>query len=133
MNNEQNKKNAKQTQFFKKSNFYNPNLDKHLQRKMQIGHLVKTNPNEPNSWLSEKRLFYRLFCIKIMKMSVSSKKGTFLGFFAGWFSSLFGRPVTKPTAGDFRRMEFKASAQRLGIRFTEKIRQVFRFKWLRKF
>jgi hypothetical protein len=66
-------------------------------------------------------------------MSVSSKKGTFLGLCAGWFSSIFGRPLAKPTTGDFKRMEFKTSTQHLGIRFTEKIRDVFRFKWLRKF
>jgi hypothetical protein len=37
---------AKQSQFIKKSNVYNRNFDNDLQRKMDIGHLVKTNPNE---------------------------------------------------------------------------------------
>jgi hypothetical protein len=40
---------AKRTQFFKKSNVYNRNFNNELQRKMDNGHLVKTNPNEPNS------------------------------------------------------------------------------------
>jgi len=39
---------AKRTQFFKKSNVYNLNKNKELQQKMDNGHLVKTNPNEPN-------------------------------------------------------------------------------------
>jgi hypothetical protein len=39
---------AKQTQFFKKSNVYNLNGNNELQRKMQNGHLVKTNPNKAN-------------------------------------------------------------------------------------
>jgi hypothetical protein len=30
-------------------------------------------------------------------------------------------------------MEFKTSTQHLGVRFTEKIRQVFRFRWIRRF
>jgi hypothetical protein len=66
-------------------------------------------------------------------MSVRSKINSFLGLLAGRILSVFGRPLTKSTAGDFRRMEFKTSTQHLGVRFTEKIRQVFRFKWLRKF
>jgi hypothetical protein len=39
---------AKRTQFFKKSNTRKPNRSNELQRKMQIGHLVKTNPNKAN-------------------------------------------------------------------------------------
>jgi hypothetical protein len=39
---------AKRTQFFKKSNVYNLNNNNQLQQKMDFGHLVKTNPNEPN-------------------------------------------------------------------------------------
>lgn len=66
-------------------------------------------------------------------MSVRSKKRSFLGLLAGRILSIFGRPPARPTASDFRRMEFKTSAQHLGVRFTEKIRNVFRFKWLRKF
>jgi len=39
---------AKQTQFFKKSNVYNRNFNNDLQRKNDIGHLVKTNPIKAN-------------------------------------------------------------------------------------
>jgi hypothetical protein len=41
---------AKRTQFFKKSSVYNLNNNNQLQQKMANGHLVKTNPNEPNLW-----------------------------------------------------------------------------------
>ena len=41
---------AKQTQFPKSKNIYNRNYDNELQRKMNNGLLVKTNPNKPNLW-----------------------------------------------------------------------------------
>jgi hypothetical protein len=41
---------AKQSQFPKKSNVYNRNFNNELQRKMDNGHLVKTNPNKANLW-----------------------------------------------------------------------------------
>lgn len=44
-------------------------------------------------------------------------------------SSLFKR---KTTANDIRKMEFSASTQRLGLSFTDKIRDIFRHKWMRK-
>jgi hypothetical protein len=39
---------AKRTQFSKKSNVYNINNGNELQRKIDNGHLVKTNPNKAN-------------------------------------------------------------------------------------
>jgi hypothetical protein len=39
---------AKRSQFFKKSSVYNRSYDNELQRKINNGHLVKTNPNEAN-------------------------------------------------------------------------------------
>ncbi len=67
------------------------------------------------------------------KMPVSFKTNSFIGSFAGRILSVFGRTQTKPTAEDLRRMEFKASTQHLGVRFTERVRDVFRFRWIRKF
>ncbi|MFA5252108.1 MAG: hypothetical protein WC454_05950 [Phycisphaerae bacterium] len=66
-------------------------------------------------------------------MSTSSKTNSFFSLLAGGILSIFSRPPAGPTTDDFRRMEFKTSTQHLGVRFTEKIRQVFRFRWLRKF
>jgi len=47
--------------------------------------------------------------------------------------SVFSRRRPKPTATDYRRIDFKTSTQRMGIRFTGSIRDVFRFKWVRKY
>lgn len=57
----------------------------------------------------------------------------FVGFVGGILTSIFGKRRRKPTVEDLKRAEFKTSTQRLGVRFTEKIREVFRFRWLRKF
>lgn len=65
-------------------------------------------------------------------MSVRTKIGSVLGLLAGGLLSVFGKKTIKPTAEDFKRIDFKTSTQRMGIRFTEKIRRVFRFKWIRK-
>ncbi|MHC4395703.1 MAG: hypothetical protein ACYS1A_08610 [Planctomycetota bacterium] len=66
-------------------------------------------------------------------MSIRFKINSFLGVLAGGLLSIFGKSSTKSTADDFRQMEFTTSTQRLGVRFTERIRRVFRFRWLKKF
>lgn len=38
----------------------------------------------------------------------------------------------KSTPEDLKKMEFSSSAQRLGISFTDKIRDAFRYKWIKK-
>jgi hypothetical protein len=43
---------------------------------------------------------------------------------------LFGRRRAKAAPEDLRRADFPTSTQRLGIRFVERIRDVFRFRWL---
>jgi hypothetical protein len=65
-------------------------------------------------------------------MSVRAKMGSFIGLLAGGLLSLFGKSPAKPTNDDLRRMEFKTSTQRLGIRFTERIRRIFRFRWIKR-
>ncbi|MHC4679321.1 MAG: hypothetical protein ACYTEK_11540 [Planctomycetota bacterium] len=44
--------------------------------------------------------------------------------------SLFGKSPAGPAADDFKRADFPTSTQRLGIRFSERIRDVFRSRWL---
>jgi hypothetical protein len=47
---------AKQSQFPKKSNVYNISINNKLQRKIENGHLVKTNPNKANfKWWAIRR------------------------------------------------------------------------------
>jgi len=60
------------------------------------------------------------------------KVRTFFGMFAGLVLALFGKRRIKPTPDDLKRADFTASTQRLGVRFSEKIRNCFRFKWLKK-
>lgn len=68
-----------------------------------------------------------------MKMSIRNKLSSVFGFFAVVVLSLFGKSPAEPTTADLQKAEFKTSTQRLGLSFTERIRRVFRFKWLRKF
>jgi hypothetical protein len=56
----------------------------------------------------------------------------FFGFIAGIISALFGNRTAKPTAKDLKEQDFSTSTQRLGVRFTDRIRDVFRFKWIKK-
>jgi hypothetical protein len=50
----------------------------------------------------------------------------------GVLSSVFGKSSRKPTMTDLQRADFKTSTQRLGISFTERIREIFRHRWIRK-
>jgi len=63
-------------------------------------------------------------------MFAHNKKMSHLGFLAG-LAALFGRR-NKTTAEDMQKLEFKTSTQRMGISFTDKIRDAFRHKWLKK-
>jgi len=65
-------------------------------------------------------------------MRIRVRISSFLGSLAGLFLSLFARSPSKPDAQDLKRAEFKTSTQRLGIRFDERIRDVFRFRWLKR-
>jgi len=60
-----------------------------------------------------------------------SKAGSLLGFIAVSLSA-FAKSLPKPGTSDLKKADFCASTQRLGIRFTERIRSVFRFRWLKK-
>ncbi|MGA2172862.1 MAG: hypothetical protein ABSG82_07625 [Sedimentisphaerales bacterium] len=47
-------------------------------------------------------------------------------------ATIFGTGTAKPTTKDLKDADFPTSTQRLGVRFTERIRDVFRFKWIKK-
>jgi hypothetical protein len=64
-------------------------------------------------------------------MRFRGKRNSFFGLLAGGLLSLFGKAPAKARLDDFKRADFRTSTQRLGIRFSEKIRDVFRFKWLK--
>ncbi len=63
-------------------------------------------------------------------MSVQTKKNSLLGFLAAVFSIFYHRP--KPANKDLKNADFKTSTQSMGFRFTEHIRNVFRFRWIHK-
>jgi hypothetical protein len=56
-------------------------------------------------------------------------KSRILGFLASWCGPLSRRhPVTRE---DLKRADTPTSMQRLGLCFTEKVRDVFRFRWIK--
>ena len=64
-------------------------------------------------------------------MRYCSKINSFLGLLAGWLLSLFDKSPPKQVVDDLKRADFKTSTQHLGVRFSKKIRDVFRFRWLK--
>mgnify|MGYP000910251098 CR=1 FL=1 len=60
------------------------------------------------------------------------KKALRLGLVAGLVAGWSHRPRPDITRADLRRHDYSASTQRLGVRFTERIRDVFRFRWIRE-
>ena len=63
-------------------------------------------------------------------MNLRYKINSFLSLIAGAFLTIFARSPDKPTVENYKRVDFKTSTQHLGVRFTEKIRDVFRFRWI---
>jgi hypothetical protein len=56
-------------------------------------------------------------------------KAGFLARIGGWL--LTARRPRRIAPADLAKADFKTSTQRLGVRFTDRIRDTFRFKWLR--
>jgi hypothetical protein len=65
-------------------------------------------------------------------MSVQTKLNLIFGFLAAEIMLIFGKSSGQHTAEDLKKAEFKTSTQQIGISFTEKIRDKFRFQWLKK-
>ena len=65
-------------------------------------------------------------------MGMQSRISRFFGAIAGVILWAFGKGPGRPNTDDLRRAEFKTSTQRMGVRFSEKVRDVFRFKWIRR-
>jgi hypothetical protein len=61
-----------------------------------------------------------------------SKKAAWLGCVAGLLSRLHIRRISKTTPADLRKHDYHTSTQRMGLSFTERIRNTFRFRWLRR-
>jgi hypothetical protein len=61
-----------------------------------------------------------------------SRKAVWLGCVAGLLSRLRLKRTPRMTSDDLRRHDYPISTQRMGIRFTERIRDTFRFHWLKR-
>ena len=59
------------------------------------------------------------------------KRSRLIGFLAGGIAGLFGRSGLKVADKDLKKMEFGTSTQKMGVSFTDKLRDVFRRRWLR--
>jgi hypothetical protein len=59
----------------------------------------------------------------------NSGRGLFL---FGLITSIYSLFRPKATSNDLKRMEFSTSTQKMGVSFTDKIREIFRYKWMRK-
>ena len=65
-------------------------------------------------------------------MFTRKKTNSLFGFLAGCLLSLRTKRKSKVSSEDLERLDFPTSTQRVGIRFTERMRDVFRLRWLRK-
>jgi hypothetical protein len=61
------------------------------------------------------------------KSGKANRLGLLAGVVFGWLTA--GRPAA--TQSDVRKLDFSTSSQKMGLRFTERLRDVFRFRWLR--
>ena len=60
------------------------------------------------------------------------RKGSWLGFLAGVLSRLSRPRLPEITPEDLKKHDHSTCTQRLGIHFTEHVRDTFRFRWLKK-
>jgi hypothetical protein len=64
-------------------------------------------------------------------MAIRNKFGASLGFIAAQCMRLFGGPPAQ--CGETqKKLNFSTSTQRMGLRFTDKLRDRFRSIWLKK-
>jgi hypothetical protein len=61
-----------------------------------------------------------------------SAKALRLGLAAGLIARLSRTRRREVTGEDLRRNDYATSTQRMGVRFTERIRNAFRFRWIRE-
>jgi hypothetical protein len=60
------------------------------------------------------------------------RKARRLGLAAALVSRLFQTPLPGATSADLAKHDCSTSTQRMGIRFTERIRNAFRRRWIRE-
>jgi len=60
------------------------------------------------------------------------KRAVWLGFAGSVLARVFRGRSAPVTPRDLKKHDYPTSTQRLGIRFTARIRDTFRFRWLRR-
>jgi hypothetical protein len=65
------------------------------------------------------------------KRNREGRKGTWLGCIASVLSG-FPRLRREPRSADLQRQDYSTSTQRLGVSFSDIVRDTFRFRWLRR-
>ena len=60
------------------------------------------------------------------------QKNTRLGAIAGSIMLLFTKKNKESTPEDLKKHDFPTSTQRMGLRFNERIRGIFRHRWIKK-
>jgi hypothetical protein len=60
------------------------------------------------------------------------RKARWLGRAGGLIAQLSKPPLPAVTRADLKKQDYSTSTQRLGVRFTERVRDVFRFRWIRE-
>ena len=63
---------------------------------------------------------------------VPGAKALWLGLAGGLLARLSRTRLPEVTCDDLRKNDYSASTQRMGVRFTERIRNAFRFRWIRE-
>lgn len=63
---------------------------------------------------------------------MKNSKNSLVAFFWGLTTSVSSLFKPKATPDDMKKIGFSASTQKMGVRFTAKIRDIFRRKWVRK-
>ena len=65
-------------------------------------------------------------------MNRTKKNNSVISSIAGMIVSLFSKSPKNNEIEYLKKADFKSSTQKIGISFTEKIRNTFRHKWIRK-
>ena len=71
---------------------------------------------------------------RVMKIPAppSAKKLLWLGLIGGLIPRLFRTARPDVTCADLKRQDYSISTQRLGVRFTARVRDAFRLRWIRE-
>ena len=62
-------------------------------------------------------------------MKTEKKHNSFIGSIAGVIVSLFAK---KPSKKNLKDIDYTSSTKKMGVTFTDKIRNTFRHKWIKK-